>query len=438
MRKQFITSYTLLLFTFFSSSAQTESKSRDEIRVFIDCNAYCPMQYVKTEITFVDFVPDRFLANVYIQVTSQSTGSDGEEVKMFISGQENFKGKEDTLKFFRNSVDTDEEYREKFVQHLKLALVPYISKTSMADKIIISVPKGDNGKALNATENKKDKWDFWVFNTRLNGGFNKDDYSKSYRYSAGFSGSRITEKLKLDASINYSKNKRVIDIAGDKNIYPNDNYGLDGNAVVSITNHWSYGGGASFSHSTFSNYNKKSDLKPGIEYSFFPYKEAVKKAITIYYELGPSWNSYIDSSYYDQVKEAVFQQGLSVNAEFVQKWGNINAYAGWESFLNSFNLKGNKINGASVNNISIGGYVEFRIVKGLTVSVNFNAGFTKGIYPNIRKADFSSDDILSNVRQYPTSNNFYSSFGIRYRFGSIYNNVVNPRFNSAGGRFYFF
>ena len=94
----------LLLITFYATPVFTQTKTKDELKVYIDCNGYCPMQYVKTEINFIDFVPDRFLANIFIQVTSQSTGADGEEVKMFISGQENFKGKEDTLVFFRNSM----------------------------------------------------------------------------------------------------------------------------------------------------------------------------------------------------------------------------------------------------------------------------------------------------------------------------------------------
>ncbi|MBD0332611.1 MAG: hypothetical protein ICV66_08145, partial [Chitinophagaceae bacterium] len=56
-----------------SAFAQKHSKN-DEIRAFIDCNTYCDMNYIKTEINFIDFVPDRFSANVYVMVTSQATG----------------------------------------------------------------------------------------------------------------------------------------------------------------------------------------------------------------------------------------------------------------------------------------------------------------------------------------------------------------------------
>ena len=55
------------------------------------------MSFIKTEINYVDFVPDRFSANVFIMVTSQSTGSGGREINLFLTGQENFKGMQDTI-----------------------------------------------------------------------------------------------------------------------------------------------------------------------------------------------------------------------------------------------------------------------------------------------------------------------------------------------------
>ena len=41
------------------------------------------------------------------------------------------------------------------------------------------------------------------------------------------------------------------------------------------------------------------------------------------------------------------------------------------------------------------------------------------------------DDLITNTRQYPTAKGLYAYFGINYRFGSIYNNVVNPRFSRS-------
>lgn len=120
MQKSTSLLYLLLFAMPYLASAQ--SKNKDEIRVFIDCNAWCDMSFIKTEINYVDFVPDRFLANVYIMVTAQTTGSGGEEIKLLLGGQENFKGMNDTLQFYSNSVDKDDEYRRNLVQYLKLGL----------------------------------------------------------------------------------------------------------------------------------------------------------------------------------------------------------------------------------------------------------------------------------------------------------------------------
>lgn len=431
MRKQiFVLCITVFLITPVLS-AQNKLNTKDEVKVFVDCNTWCDMSFIKTEINYVDFVPDRFLANVYIQVTSQSTGSGGREIMLFFSGQENFKGMQDTLKFYWTSVDTDAEYRENLVRFLKIGLTRFVAKTSLAQKLIISVPVSKNEEALNSLSNKKDKWNFWVFNAGISGNINSDDYSKSNRISGSIRANRVTEKLKISLGANISRNIRTIEFDGNKSRFTNNNAGFYSTVVKSLNSHWSVGGEGSFSHSTYSNLDAQFSLKPAIEYSYFKYKDAVKKSITLFYSVGPSYNNYIDSGYYDTPAHWLFQQSLSLNIGFLQKWGNFNMEASWSNFLNSFTLDSAKIKGRSINTFSIGGYIEIRIVKGLSLNVSSNANFTKGIYPNIPRKFFSRDDLLTNTRQYPTEKGLYTYFGINYRFGSIYNNVVNPRFNGA-------
>ena len=62
MRKRCGLLYFILVSIPASLSAQNKLSHTDEIKVFVDCNAWCDMSFVKTEITYVDFVPDRFLA----------------------------------------------------------------------------------------------------------------------------------------------------------------------------------------------------------------------------------------------------------------------------------------------------------------------------------------------------------------------------------------
>ncbi len=430
MRKCSYLLYLLLLVL--PSLAGAQSKNKDEIRVFIDCNSWCDMSFIKTEINYVDFVPDRFLANVYIMITSQTTGSGGEEVRLLMGGQENFKSMNDTLQFYRNSVDTDDEYRRNLVQYLKLGLTRYLAKTSLAKKLEITATVNKDASAGNALAGKEDKWNFWVYNIGLNGNYSEDDYSKSYRASGRLSANRVTEKLKVNLRANISTNERVINFDGTKSSFTNNSFGINSTVVKSIGNHWAAGGYASINHSTFSNYSKQYTLMPALEYSFFPYKDAVKKSISLFYQVGPSYNSYIDSGYYDSPAHLVFSQSLSFNVGYTQKWGNLRFNANWSNFLNPFTLNNTKVKGRNVNTISLGGYLEVRVIKGLSFYISSDASFTKGIYPNIPRKFFSRDDLLTNTRQYPTEKGLYSYFGINYRFGSIYNNVVNPRFSNNG------
>ena len=46
---------------------------------------------------------------------------------------------------------------------------------------------------------------------------------------------------------------------------------------------------------------------------------------------------------------------------------------------------------------------------------------------SLRKGDASIEDILLNRKEVSTTYGYETSVGITYRFGSIYNNVVNPR-----------
>ena len=48
-------------------------------------------------------------------------------------------------------------------------------------------------------------------------------------------------------------------------------------------------------------------------------------------------------------------------------------------------------------------------------------------------ADYSEAEILLRQRALATNFNYFTSFGVSYRFGSIFNNVVNPRFGGSGG-----
>ena len=52
---------------------------------------------------------------------------------------------------------------------------------------------------------------------------------------------------------------------------------------------------------------------------------------------------------------------------------------------------------------------------------------------SLSKAELTDEEVLLRQRQLATSYRYFAGFGIRYSFGSIFNNVVNPRFGEGGG-----
>ena len=76
---------------------------------------------------------------------------------------------------------------------------------------------------------------------------------------------------------------------------------------------------------------------------------------------------------------------------------------------------------------SLYGNLSFRIVRGLSVFVNASTSLVRDqVY--LAKSDLTDEEILIERRQLATDSRYRISFGFSYTFGSIFNNVVNPRF----------
>ncbi len=59
------------------------------VKVFLECRP-CDDDYVRTEITYVNYVRDRLEADVHIQSTRQRTGSGGNKYQLLFGGQNGF------------------------------------------------------------------------------------------------------------------------------------------------------------------------------------------------------------------------------------------------------------------------------------------------------------------------------------------------------------
>ena len=55
--------------------AQARPATADSaVRVYLDCRAFCDSEFLRTELTYIDWVRDRQDADVHLLITSQDTG----------------------------------------------------------------------------------------------------------------------------------------------------------------------------------------------------------------------------------------------------------------------------------------------------------------------------------------------------------------------------
>ncbi len=397
------------------------------VQVFLDCPAYlCDFDFLRTEITFVDYVRERTAADVHVLVTTQNTGGGGTEYAINLVGQRRFAGSQDTLVYNAPSDNSQDATRRGFARILKLGLVRFAIRTDDAGKLGVTFDAPAAGAAAAAPV--RDRWNYWVYSASANGNTNRERQQQFSSLSGRLSADRVTENWKLNFSgnENYNESKfRLDDTTQFSSI--RRTYGLNALVVKSLSAHWSAGLRAGASSSTFLNQKRAFRFTPSVEWDLFPYKESTRRQLRVEYGIGVRSFQYQDTTIFDKTKETLPFHALSVSYSQKQTWGSISSGASASYYLND----------ASKRNNSVFMNTDLRLFKGL--SLEFYTSYSNiadQIY--LKKTPSTTGDVLLQQQQQATSYSFFFFGGLRYSFGSLLNNVVNPRFGGSGGDSFFF
>jgi hypothetical protein len=138
--------------------------------------------------------------------------------------------------------------------------------------------------------------------------------------------------------------------------------------------------------------------------------------MTLGYHIGIRSFNYIDETIYSKKAETLAFEALRFELELRQTWGEVD-----------FSLEGSHyFKDLNFYQIELMTDVSFRITKGLSIFFDIEA---ESIHDQLylAKGDASLEEILLKRRQLSTQYDLELGFGIRYSFGSIYNNIVNRR-----------
>jgi len=390
-------------------------------RVYLDLERrQIDENYIKEEITFVNYVRDRQSADIHLIITRRQTGSGGEEYSIRYLGLGENKGRNSQLKFYAGSTDTEDQVRRGLVKKIKQGLIPYISDTPMAEYISISYEQ--NGRPV-TSQPARDRWDHWSFRIGLDGEMYSQDLEEAYEYSLFLSASRVTKDSKIRLWGFMENEKSTYTVEEEEGVF--EDYVSEirrrmffASYIRSISPHWSAGGFFDVFSSTYDNARVYYTFGAGIEHNLFSYEDYTKREFRIQYRLEYMLREYYELTIYNLLEENRMRQRLTLLLAFKEAWGSVALQLTGLTYLHDI----------SKNNLRADTEIRMNVVKGL--SFDLNAGYSRvRDQLSLPQEGASKDEVLLQLQELATGYDFEIRVGLSFQFGTIYSNIVNPRFD---------
>ncbi|WP_051205283.1 DUF481 domain-containing protein [Salinimicrobium xinjiangense] len=384
---------------------------QDRISVYLDCSV-CDNSYLRQEIDFVSHVRDPQLAQVHLFITAQQAASGGRVFTLSFIGKDRFAEINNNLTYTSVPTNTRDEEREGLRAMIELGLVSYLAHTGIAEGIRLEIP----GEYSNNVQPTDDPWNNWVF--QIYGGANFYEESRKgsldLRYGAYADYVTADWRIRLRPYFNYNRDDYVRNEEKVRSVRHRN--GFEGRAVRSISDHWSMGVFPSAISNTYENIDFGYRIAPAIEYSLLPYRLALRKEYTMAYSIGYLYRDYLEETIYGKMEENLYNQSLKFEVRVLQPWGTVRGGLEGSHYLHDM----------SKNRISLDTNVSVRIFKGFSVDFSADYDYVQDQL-SLPRGDASLEEVLLGQRQLATSYGASLAVGLSYRFGSIYNNVVNTR-----------
>jgi len=299
-----------------------------------------------------------------------------------------------------------------------------VAELPLGSRVQISVvPPAGAIAGAPAQAQPEDPWNFWVFSISGNGFLNGESRQKFGNYGLSLSANRTTDawKIRMSGRGSYSESSFEVDpvtkITSIRRSYT-------GNLLVakSLGPQLSAGLEATVSSSTFGNVEVAYRVAPAIEFDIFPYSQSTRRLFTVQYSVGLNSFDYREVTIFDETAETRPAHALSVVYTTRQPWGSSSVGLSGSQFLHD----------AAKYSWGASGSASVRLFRGLSVNGSLSYSRVRDQLA-VPAGDATRDEILLRQRLLRTNYFYFINFGLSYRFGSIFNTVVNPRFNRGIG-----
>jgi hypothetical protein len=408
----------------------TDTLTQASLEVYLQCHdgRACDTEYFRQELTFVNWMLEPQDADVHIIVTTQRTGGGGRRFSLEFLGRDGFAGQDEELTYTSDATDTSDETRRGLLREIKLGLVPYLVATPLARNLDV-VYEPPVGAPRPTTSPTQDPWKGWVFRVSGGGSARGESSIRRYTYNGNFSAGRTTDQWRVRWRMSGAKQHQEYDateeqISGvDTTFYDTTyvteqhSYNTSAFAAFSLAEHWSVGAQARASSASFTNRKLVLEAGPALEYSIFPYEEASSRQLLLVYQLTGSRVEYDQRTIFNKLQESLLRESLSFSLDATQPWGDAGGALHASHYLKD---------PADLFSLGFFGRLGLRIFRGLDLNLHGNVNLVRDqLY--LPAESQSVTDILLQRQQLATDYQYSLSVGLSYRFGSKFNNIVNPR-----------
>jgi hypothetical protein len=395
-------------------AAAQQRAQAERLRVYLDCGEACFAEFLRDELQFVDFVRQPQDADVHLLSTSTETGGGGREIVLRFVGRGRFAGHDEELRVVTLAADTENMRRTQVRRTVEVGLLAFMAREGIPASVSVAVETRETGQE----QPLEDPWDNWLFSIRASADYSAEESSKDRSWDLNFSADRITEawKLTFGASVDHSTEEFNLDEDEPLKAIRRER-DADWFVARSLGPHWSVGLDGRLESSTFGNTKFSFETAPAVEYSVFPYDEYATRQLRIQYSLGVDHAKYNEVTLFDRLSETHPAHEASITLDQREPWGSLEARLEFSQYLHDLGFY----------RLEVSGDLSFRIVRGLSFTVEGSASRVRDQL-SLPRRNATDEEVLLRLRELRSDYEVQFDIGFTYSFGSLFNNVVNPRF----------
>lgn len=389
------------------------AQSRVRLRVHVE-SCGCFDEFLRAEITWVDFVRQPQDADVQILSTASQTGAGGVERTLRFFGGGRFTGIDHELRAVTLPGEPLDVERRAVLRAVQVGLLGFAARDGLSSDFEIDV---DVARTPSSAVTR-DPWNFWVFQIGGSGSLESEESSQETSWQLGVAADRVTDnwRLSFEVEVESESERFAFDDRDDVRVTRRER-SVEWFLAKALGAHWSVGIDGEVLSSTFGNVELLADVAPAVEFNVFPYDEYVSRQLRIEYAVGGQHARYNEVTLFGMTQETRPRHQLSATLEQRQPWGSLESGVEWSQYLHDL----------SKSRLEFQGAVNLRLIRGLSLELGGSASRIRDQI-SLPRRGATPEEVLLRVRELQSGHELEFNVGLTYSFGSIFNNVVNPRF----------